>query len=174
MPLCYRWGNWDLEFCEKLSSLQIQCWAVLETAWSWVSVRFLRRAFGCFNTLIISGLLIHLSHPFIVIIRGLKNLWEKASQILIFSIFFYLKLHDIIMKNILMTMQGSLLPTPLPFCPLHLLSDSCFWKGFRFILEASQTVPSNSEFSAPSTVPGFFFSFPFFFWVTNTERIKTY
>lgn len=139
MPLCYRWGNWDLEFCEKLSSLQIQCWAVLEKVWSWVSVRFLRRAFGCFNTLIILELLIYLSHPFIVIIRGLKNLWERASQILIFSIFFYLKLHDIIMKNILVTMQGSLLPTPLPFCPLRLCylthafgrgSDS-FWKRHR-------------------------------------------
>lgn len=90
-----------------------------------------------------------------------KSMRKGLSNSYLFH-FFYLKLHDIIMKNILVTMQGSLLPTPLPFCPLHLLSDSCFWKGFRFILEASQTVPSNSEFSAPSTVPGFFFLFLFF------------
>ena len=93
-----------------------------------------------------------------------KSMRKGLSNSYLFD-FFYLKLHDIIMINILVTMQGSLLPTPLPFCPLRLCyrthafgrgSDS-FWKRHRQCL-----VIVNSQHPV-QYLTFFSFCFSFFF-----------
>lgn len=168
MPLCYRWGNWDLEFCEELSSLQIQLLDCARNSLKLSQCKVSKESFWVFQYPYHIRTSDIAKSSFIVIIMGLKNLWKRPLKFLSFPFFFYLKLHDIIMKNILKTMQGSPLLTPLPFCPLHLCylthafgrGSESFWKLHRQCL-----VIVNSQH--PVQYLAFSFPFPFFFFLSN-------